>query len=81
MWDISLFYTFFNELSLIIQLLITIKPLIYSFKLVLLLSFLLLMRGGTPRYRYDYLTKLGWFKFLSFSLSIVLILIFFFLLN
>lgn len=31
----------------------------FSIKLVLLTSALLLMRGGTPRYRYDYLTKLG----------------------
>jgi len=49
------------------------SSVIYSIKLVAMLSFLLLMRGGTPRYRYDYLTKLGWLKFLSFNLSIILI--------
>jgi|JI71714B2RNA_FD_contig_41_2533790_length_2089_multi_4_in_0_out_0_5 NADH:ubiquinone oxidoreductase subunit H len=32
---------------------------LYSLKLSIAILFLLLMRGGTPRYRYDYLTKLG----------------------
>lgn len=36
----------------LIKKIITIKFLVCS-------SFLLLMRGGTPRYRYDYLTKIG----------------------
>jgi NADH:ubiquinone oxidoreductase subunit H len=55
------------------------KAIIYSIKLVAMLSFLLLMRGGTPRYRYDYLTKLGWLKFLSYNLFMLIIISFFFL--
>jgi NADH:ubiquinone oxidoreductase subunit H len=47
----------------------------YSLKLSLMLLFLLLMRGGTPRYRYDYLTKLGWLKFLGFALLVILSLL------
>jgi len=54
----------------------------FGFKFCLCITFLILIRGGTPRYRYDYLTKLGWLKFLSltflvFSFSIL----FFFFFN
>lgn len=45
----------------------------FGMKFVLSISFLVLIRGGTPRYRYDFLTKLGWLKFLG-----LVILIFFF---
>ena len=31
----------------------------FALKFLLAISFLILIRGGTPRYRYDYLTKLG----------------------
>jgi len=37
---------------------------IYAIKLVLSLAFLIFIRAGLPRYRYDFLTKLGWVKFL-----------------
>jgi NADH:ubiquinone oxidoreductase subunit H len=30
-----------------------------AIKFVFAIAFLILIRGGTPRYRYDYLTKLG----------------------
>jgi NADH:ubiquinone oxidoreductase subunit H len=33
--------------------------LILTFKLVMCLSFLIFIRGGVPRYRYDFLTKIG----------------------
>ena len=33
--------------------------LFFSFKFLIVINFLILIRGGTPRYRYDYLTKLG----------------------
>jgi NADH:ubiquinone oxidoreductase subunit H len=38
----------------------------FAVKFCLAIGFLILIRGGTPRYRYDYLTKLGWLKFLGF---------------
>ena len=44
----------------------------FMLKFCLSISFLILIRGGTPRYRYDYLTKLGWLKFLG-----LVILVFF----
>lgn len=31
----------------------------FAIKFLLCIFFLILIRGGTPRYRYDYLTKLG----------------------
>jgi NADH:ubiquinone oxidoreductase subunit H len=51
----------------------------FSIKFCFCISFLILVRGGLPRYRYDYLTKLGWLKFLSFIILIFFssILIFF----
>ena len=54
---------------------------IFSLKFFLCILFLILIRGGTPRYRYDYLTKLGWLKFLSliiliFSSSLLFFFIF-----
>ena len=44
-------------------------------KIIIILNFLILVRGGTPRYRYDYLTKLGWLKFLGYVIIIFLILL------
>ena len=52
----------------------------FTTKLAASLSFLILIRGGVPRYRYDILTKLGWVKFLGFVLAIfILTLVMFFL--
>ncbi len=48
----------------------TNMTLIFSIKFFFCIAFLILIRGGTPRYRYDYLTKLGWLKFLSLVLLI-----------
>lgn len=31
----------------------------FAIKFSICIAFLILIRGGTPRYRYDYLTKLG----------------------
>jgi len=35
------------------------SSLIFGLKFLVIIAFLILIRGGTPRYRYDYLTKLG----------------------
>ena len=50
-----------------------------AIKFCLAIALLILIRGGTPRYRYDYLTKLGWLKFLGLIIAIffISILIFF----
>ena len=54
--------------------------LAFTIKLAACLSFLILIRGGVPRYRYDILTKLGWVKFLGFVLTVfILTLVMFFL--
>lgn len=42
----------------------------FAIKFCFCIAFLVLIRGGTPRYRYDYLTKLGWLKFLGFIILI-----------
>lgn len=36
------------------------------------IGLLILVRGGVPRYRYDFLTKIGWIKFLSLVLAVFL---------
>ncbi len=51
----------------------------FAIKFCLCIAFLVLIRGGAPRYRYDYLTKLGWLKFLGFIILIFFLNIFFFL--
>lgn len=40
-----------------------------SLKFILLLALLIFIRGGVPRYRYDFLTKMGWIKFLNIVLG------------
>lgn len=52
----------------------------FAIKFCLCISFLVLIRGGAPRYRYDYLTKLGWLKFLGFIILMFLSSLFFFFL-
>jgi len=52
-----------------------------STKFIFIIALLVFVRGGIPRYRFDYLTKLGWTKFLSlillsFLLELYLIWIF-----
>lgn len=46
----------------------------YSVKLTISLFFLIFIRAGLPRYRYDYITKLGWSKFLLFVTSTLIII-------
>lgn len=47
--------------------------IIFIFKIVSCLSFLIFIRGGVPRYRYDFLTKIGWIKFLGYVIVIFLL--------
>jgi len=42
-------------------------------KFIVLIGLLIVVRGGIPRYRYDFLTKLGWIKTLSLVLAIFLV--------
>ena len=42
----------------------------YSIKFTISILFLIFIRAGLPRYRYDYLTVLGWSKFLVFNIFI-----------
>nr|APW82376.1 Nad1_b [Urostyla grandis] len=56
------------------------QALVFGLKFLLVIMFLILIRGGTPRYRYDYLTKLGWLKFIglaftAFIVAIILVLV------
>jgi NADH:ubiquinone oxidoreductase subunit H len=74
----ELLFKIFNAIDPLLQngLFITNWKIFYQFpqnmsfffgiKFCLAIGFLILIRGGTPRYRYDYLTKLGWLKFLGF---------------
>lgn len=53
---------------------------IFSFKILIILSFFILVRAAFPRYRYDQLMRLGWKVFLplSFAYFFILIVILFF---
>jgi NADH:ubiquinone oxidoreductase subunit H len=46
--------------------------LVMAFKFLVLIALLIFIRGGVPRYRYDFLTKIGWIKFLSLVLAVFL---------
>jgi len=48
------------------------NAIITAVKFILLLALLVFVRGGIPRYRYDFLTKVGWIKFLSLILAVFL---------
>ena len=50
----------------------SIAALITAFKFLILIALLIFIRGGVPRYRYDFLTKIGWIKFLSLVLAVFL---------
>lgn len=68
--------TFHLYLSTLLHYTASNYPLFFTIKLSLLMMFLILIRGGVPRYRYDFLTKLGWVKFLGYVLSIFLVVFF-----
>lgn len=47
-----------------------------SVKFLVCIALLIFARGGIPRFRFDYLTKLGWIRFLSLVLLVFTIEIF-----
>ena len=63
---ITSFYTIFNMKML--------NSAVFNMgiKFILLIALLVFVRGGIPRYRFDFLTKIGWIKFLSLILSVFL---------
>ena len=70
LWVSNIIYT---EILLIFNIkLISFAVLNTAFKFIILIALLIFVRGGIPRYRYDFLTKVGWIKFLSLILSIFL---------
>jgi NADH:ubiquinone oxidoreductase subunit H len=50
----------------------SMAALVMAIKFILLIALLVFIRGGVPRYRYDFLTKIGWIKFLSLVLAVFL---------
>lgn len=62
-------FSFFSYKSLTVLLLLTypiffikttsLYSIIFGIKFVIFIAFLIFIRGGIPRYRYDFLTKLG----------------------
>ena len=46
--------------------------ILIALKFILLIALLVFIRGGIPRYRYDFLTKIGWIKFLSLVIAVFL---------
>lgn len=75
----------YNIINECVNILIFFKPsqifiywntsIIYGIKFCFSLLFLIFIRAGIPRYRYDFLTILGWNKFLFFCLFIFIYLI------
>jgi NADH:ubiquinone oxidoreductase subunit H len=65
-----------NKINLLIpELIITTNmsdAIITALKFLILIAMLVFIRGGIPRYRYDFLTKIGWIKFLSLVLAVFL---------
>jgi NADH:ubiquinone oxidoreductase subunit H len=51
---------------------VPLSALSMSLKFIILIALLVFIRGGIPRYRYDFLTKIGWIKFLSLVLVVFL---------
>jgi NADH:ubiquinone oxidoreductase subunit H len=51
---------------------VPLSALSMAFKFIILIALLVFIRGGIPRYRYDFLTKIGWIKFLSLVLAVFL---------
>lgn len=64
-WLLALIPSFTTKTTIINAIVVTIK-------FVLLIALLVFVRGGIPRYRYDFLTKVGWIKFLSLILAVFL---------
>ena len=52
---------------------LSVNAVVFTLKFILCIALLIFIRGGVPRYRYDFLTKIGWIKFLSLILSTFLI--------
>jgi hypothetical protein len=82
--NICIFFMLFNKFILSIAGLIesigylnlsttSFNALCISIKFLLCIAFLIFARGGIPRFRFDYLTKLGWIRFLSLVLLSILI--------
>ena len=68
----------YNLVNPLLHTLSTIKLTSYlsifmGIKFIILIGLLIVVRGGIPRYRYDFLTKLGWIKTLSLVLVIFII--------
>ncbi len=60
-----------NSFLLILNLNLELNPILKTaIKVTTCLVILILIRGCIPRYRYDFLTKMGWIKFLCFMLVI-----------
>lgn len=73
-------HTMYAQIFFSLELLITSstnflvsKAITMSLKFLLCIALLIFARGGIPRYRFDYLTKLGWIRFLSLVLLSFLI--------
>jgi len=73
------FFFVFNSLELWIMgstNFLVAKAITIAVKFLLCIAVLIFARGGIPRYRFDYLTKLGWIRFLSLVLLSFLIELF-----
>lgn len=68
-WVLSILNVFYSPL---VFKSLTLDAISFTLKFVVTIALLVFIRGGVPRYRYDFLTKIGWIKFLSLVLLIFL---------
>jgi NADH:ubiquinone oxidoreductase subunit H len=53
---------------------VALASVVFALKFILLVALLVFVRGGIPRYRYDFLTKVGWIQMLNFILLVLFLL-------
>jgi NADH:ubiquinone oxidoreductase subunit H len=63
---------FFNICPSFILKYTSTAAILIALKFIFLIALLVFIRGGIPRYRYDFLTKIGWIKFLSLVIAVFL---------
>lgn len=67
-FDIGIEYSVYTYHSYIYIYITFNNSFVYSLKFLASILVLIFIRAGIPRYRYDFLTKIGWIKFFLYSL-------------
>lgn len=74
--DILNFKVYLDSILLLLSMALStsvLNSLYVSTKFLICIALLIFARGGIPRFRFDYLTKLGWIRFLSLVLLVFIL--------